>query len=54
VLTLVAQGMSNKQIAEALFIAPTTAKFHVFNLFNKLGAETRAQLVAHAAERGLL
>lgn len=54
VLLLVAEGQSNKQIAESLFIAPTTVKFHVTSLLNKLGANTRAQLVATAAQRGLL
>jgi DNA-binding CsgD family transcriptional regulator len=54
VLALVAQGRSNKEIAEALFIAPTTAKYHVTSLLNKLGADTRARLIALAAERGLL
>jgi DNA-binding CsgD family transcriptional regulator len=54
VLDLVAQGLSNKVIADRLFIAPTTAKFHVTSLLNKLGADTRAQLVAVAAQRGLL
>ena len=54
VLSLVAEGLSNKDIAERLFIAPTTAKFHVTSLLNKLGADTRAQLVAIAAQRGLL
>jgi DNA-binding NarL/FixJ family response regulator len=51
---LVAEGLSNKEIAERLFIAPTTVRFHVTSLFNKLGAGTRARLVAVAAERGML
>jgi non-specific serine/threonine protein kinase len=54
VLLLVAEGRSNKRIAEDLFIAPTTAKFHVTSLLNKLGADTRAQLVAVAAHQGML
>ena len=53
VLTLVAEGRSNKQIAEALYVAPSTAKYHVTSLLNKLGADTRAQVVAVAAQRGL-
>jgi DNA-binding NarL/FixJ family response regulator len=54
VLALVAQGQTNKAIAEALFIAPSTVKYHVTSLLTKLDAETRTQLVAIATERGLL
>ena len=54
VLRLVAAGLSNRQIGEALSIAERTVKFHVTAIFNKLGAENRAQAVALAAERGLL
>jgi DNA-binding NarL/FixJ family response regulator len=54
VLRLVAAGLSNRQIAEMLAISERTVKFHVAALFNKLGAENRAQAVAIAAERGLL
>jgi DNA-binding NarL/FixJ family response regulator len=54
VLRLVAAGLSNKQIAQALKISERTVKFHVNSIFNKLGADNRAQAVALAAERGLL
>jgi DNA-binding NarL/FixJ family response regulator len=54
VLRLVAAGLSNRQIARTLSISERTVKFHVTALFNKLGAENRAQAVALAAERGLL
>jgi DNA-binding NarL/FixJ family response regulator len=54
VLRLVAAGLSNRQIAETLTISERTVKFHVTSIFNKLGAENRAQAVALAAERGLL
>ena len=54
VLRLVAAGQSNRQIAETLSISERTVKFHVTSIFNKLGAENRAQAVAIAAERGLL
>ena len=54
VLRLVAAGRSNKEIASALAIAERTVKFHVTAIFNKLGAENRAQAVALAMERGLV
>ena len=54
VLRLVAAGRSNKEIAAALKISERTVKFHVTSIFNKLGADNRAQAVAIAAERHLV
>ncbi|HVR38412.1 MAG TPA: response regulator transcription factor [Thermoanaerobaculia bacterium] len=54
VLALVARGRSNKEIASALRITERTVKFHVTAIFNKLGADNRAQAVAIASERGLV
>jgi two-component system nitrate/nitrite response regulator NarL len=54
VLELVADGLSNKLIAEALALSEHTVKFHVRSLLDKLGADTRADAVARAARRGLL
>jgi DNA-binding CsgD family transcriptional regulator len=54
VLALVAQGLSSKAIGLRLSIAPSTANYHLTSIFNKLGVRTRAQVVAVAAERGLL
>jgi DNA-binding CsgD family transcriptional regulator len=54
VLTLVAAGRSNKEIAETLFIAPSTVKTHVTSLLTKLDAENRAQLATIAVQRKLL
>ena len=54
VLTLVGRGMSNAEIAEELFISPLTAKTHVSNLFHKLSARDRSQLVIDAYEFGLI
>jgi DNA-binding NarL/FixJ family response regulator len=54
VLRLVAAGLSNRQIAVTLAISERTVKFHVTAIFNKLGADNRAQAVAIAAARGLL
>jgi DNA-binding NarL/FixJ family response regulator len=46
-------GNSNKEIAATLGISERTVKFHVTSIFNKLGADSRAQAVAIAAERRL-
>jgi DNA-binding NarL/FixJ family response regulator len=54
VLALVAEGLSNKLIADRLKISEHTAKFHLNAILNKLGAETRTEAVVLAARRGLL
>src|SRR5262245_43627253 len=54
VLSLVAEGLTNKQIAEALVLSPNTVIRHVANIFAKLDVTSRAAAVAIAAERGLM
>ncbi|MEU8249703.1 response regulator transcription factor [Nonomuraea sp. NPDC048916] len=54
VLSLVATGMSNDEIAVHLTISHATAKTHVSRIMAKLGARDRAQLVVHAYESGLV
>jgi non-specific serine/threonine protein kinase len=54
VLELIAQGRSNRQIAQALFVTEHTVKYHVTSLFNRLDATSRAEAVARAAALGLL
>ncbi|BCK67897.1 DNA-binding response regulator [Streptomyces platensis] len=53
VVTLVATGLSNDEIAERLFVTPLTAKTHVNRAMAKLGARDRAQLVIIAYRTGL-
>jgi DNA-binding NarL/FixJ family response regulator len=53
VVTLVAEGLSNQEIAERLVVSPWTAKTHVSRAMVKLGARDRAQLVVFAYESGL-
>jgi DNA-binding NarL/FixJ family response regulator len=53
VLALVAEGRSNKAIADELFVSPNTVKTHVASLLHKLHADTRVQLATLAARRGL-
>jgi DNA-binding NarL/FixJ family response regulator len=53
VLTMVARGLSNAEIAEQLTISPATAKTHVAHLLTKLDARDRIQLVIIAYQSGL-
>ena len=54
VLALVAQGLSDREIAERLIVSPHTVHRHVANIRTKLGAGSRAAAVAEAARIGLL
>jgi DNA-binding NarL/FixJ family response regulator len=54
VLSLVATGLSNDEIAGKLFVSPLTAKTHVSRIMTKLNARDRAQLVVMAYESGLV
>jgi DNA-binding NarL/FixJ family response regulator len=53
VVVLMAQGMSNREIASKLFVTEATVKTHVNNLFTKLGVGDRASAVAWAFRAGL-
>jgi DNA-binding NarL/FixJ family response regulator len=54
VLTLIAQGHSNEQIAVTLFMSPKTASVHVSRIITKLGATNRTQASAIARQTGLV
>ncbi|MBS1905643.1 MAG: response regulator transcription factor [Actinobacteria bacterium] len=54
VLALVAEGLSNREIAVRLFVAEATVKTHIVHLLDKLGAESRTGAVSEARRRGLL
>ncbi|MEV6301618.1 response regulator transcription factor [Actinoplanes sp. NPDC051861] len=54
VLTLIAQGCSNRETAGRLFISEATVKTHLLHAYAKLGVRDRAAAVATAFERGLL
>jgi NarL family two-component system response regulator LiaR len=54
VLALLAQGLSNKEIAERLFLSLATVKYHVRLLLSKLGASSRAEAVALAWQHNLI
>jgi LuxR family maltose regulon positive regulatory protein len=53
ILRLIAEGLTNKEIAKDLAIAPETVKSHIKNLFTKLKVERRAQAVSRAQILGL-
>ncbi len=54
ILGLIADGLSNQQIADALYLSHHTVKKHVSNLFSKMAVSRRTQAVALARELGLL
>ena len=54
ILTLVAQGMSNSDIAKALFISTNTAQWHISHIYSKLEVKSRTQAILRAKELGIL
>jgi DNA-binding CsgD family transcriptional regulator len=53
VTALAAEGLTNRQIGERLFISPRTAETHLAHVYRKLQVSGRAQLAAEAARRTL-
>ena len=54
ILRLIAEGLSNREIAERLFVSENTVKTHSANLFTKLSARRRTQAVQLAKEAGVI
>ncbi|MEV6338803.1 response regulator transcription factor [Nocardia vinacea] len=54
VVTMVAQGLSNEEIAEKMYVSPLTVRTHVQRAMSKLGVQNRAQLVVIAFQSGLV
>ena len=54
VLQLIAEGLSNKEMADRLFVSENTIKTHTSRVFDKLGASRRTQAVQLAKSRGIL
>jgi LuxR family maltose regulon positive regulatory protein len=53
-LTLLADGFTNKEIADRLVVAPSTVKQHLKNMYGKLDVHSRTQAVARGRELELL
>ena len=53
VATLITQGKTNRQIAEALVLSERTVQVHITNMLGKLGFSSRAQIAAWSVEKGL-
>jgi DNA-binding CsgD family transcriptional regulator len=54
ILALIAEGLSNREIAERIFVSENTVKTHSANLFSKLSARRRTQAVQIAKEAGII
>ena len=52
-LALIAEGLTNAEIAERLFVSPTTIKSHINHLFAKAGLRDRTQAVNYAYRTGI-
>ena len=54
VLELIAQGLSNQEIADKLFVSTSTVKTHISNIYSKLDARRRTEAIKRAKELRLL
>lgn len=54
VLRLLAEGLTNPEIGQRLFLSPNTVRTHTYNLYGKLGVHNRMNAVSRARELGLL
>jgi DNA-binding NarL/FixJ family response regulator len=54
IASLVARGLSNREIAEKLWLSPRTVENHRLRIMHKIGASSRAELVSYALEEGLV
>jgi len=54
VLSLMAEGKSDREIADALFVSPRTVHFHLYKAYGKLGVSNRVQAFRQAIALGLI
>jgi DNA-binding NarL/FixJ family response regulator len=52
VIQLLTEGLSNKELAQALFISPRTVNFHLDNIYSKLGVSSRTEAAIYALRQG--
>ena len=52
VLDLVSRALTNKEVAEKLYVSENTVKYHMKNILDKLHLQNRSQVIAWAARRG--
>jgi LuxR family maltose regulon positive regulatory protein len=53
-LSLIAEGLSNQEIARRLFISLPTVKWHTSNIYGKLGVRSRTQAIIRARSLGVI
>ena len=53
VLSLLSKGLTNKEIAERLYISQNTVRTHVVNIFRTIGVKTRTEASAYAFKKGI-
>ena len=54
VLSLLSKGLKNREIAEKIFLSPTTIKKHIYNIYQKLDVHSRIEVVTKARENGII
>jgi LuxR family maltose regulon positive regulatory protein len=54
ILTLLSKGLKNREIGDKIFLASTTVKKHIYNIYQKLNVHSRIEVVTRARESGLL
>ena len=54
VLVILAEGLTNQESARRLSISPSTLKFHMQNIYEKLGVQTRSEALVLAAKNNLI
>jgi LuxR family maltose regulon positive regulatory protein len=54
ILTLLSRGLKNREIGDKIFLAPTTIKKHIYNIYQKLDVHSRIEVVTKARENGII
>jgi DNA-binding NarL/FixJ family response regulator len=54
IIALLADGLKNKEIADRLYLSPTTIKKHIYNIYQKWDVHSRISVVTRAREKGII